>query len=273
LKKIILSLLLIYLLFPSFSFSQKNPSLKFTVGLAFPSGELDGNLVSTNDSGISFIDPNFIKENYGASAGATLTGMLKFPLEKSGILNGNFVGSYSYFNAFRRSFLGTTIDNNFVVPVTYDSRFTTSTFGFGIEITPVPDSKFSPFINADLTLNILSLSITRNDFNYAFFNDAFRMGLLTNAGVSIKINNEYSLVIGGSYHISNLLLKSSSDEFNDRAEFNRENIPINDKEGMFYTNLSNPNFFSGQVTGKTKNVNWWNFNIGLNIVLGKSNKK
>lgn len=258
---------------PSFSFSQKNPNLKFTVGLSFPAGELGGDLVATNDSGISFIDANFIKEHYGVSAGATLTGSLKFPLEKSGILNGNFLGSYSYFNAFERKFLGTTIDNNFVVPVTYDSRFTASTFGVGIEITPVPDSKFSPFINTGLTLNIISLSVMKNDFTHAFFSDAFRMGLLTNAGVSVKINNEYSLVIGGSYHMSNLLLKSSTDNINDRVEFNRENIPINDNEGKFYSNISNPNLFTEQVMGKTKNINWWNVNIGLNIVLGKSNKK
>lgn len=253
--------------------SQTKPSLKFTVGFAFPSGSLNGDLVSTNDSGISFIDQNFLKENYAVSAGATLTGMLRFPLDKKGILSGNFLGSYSYFNAFRRSFIGTTRENNFTIPVSYDSRFTTSTFGVGIEISPSPLSKFSPFVNADFTLNILSLNVTKNDFNYAVFSDAFRMGLLTNAGVSIRINDEYSLLVTGGYHFANLLLKSNSNNFSDRAEFNRENIPINDKEGMFYSSLSNPGLFAQEVTGKTKNAYWWNLNIGLNIVLGKSNKK
>ncbi|MEO6696016.1 MAG: hypothetical protein ABIY50_06315 [Ignavibacteria bacterium] len=272
-KKIIFSILLILLILPSFCFSQKNPSLKFSVGLAIPAGELGGNFIFTNDSGVSFIDQNFLKENYATSTGATITGTLKFPLEKSGILNGTFIGSYSYFNAFKRKFLGTTVQNSLVVPVTFDRRFSASTFGIGIELNPVPEAKISPFVNTNLTLNILSLTLTRNEFSNAFFNDAFRIGVLTNAGVAIKINNEYSVMIGGSYHLSNLLLKSSSDNINDRAEFGREGIPFNDGEGLIYTNLSNPDQFPAQVMGKTKNVNWWNINIGLNIALGKTKKK
>jgi hypothetical protein len=99
------------------------------------------------------------------------------------------------------------------------------------------------------------------------------MGLLSNAGVQINLNQEYSLIVSGSYHMSNMLLKSHSEGLNERIEFKRSSLPINDDEGTFYTNLSNPNFFPSSVRGSTKKINWWSFNIGLNIMLGNSAKK
>lgn len=252
---------------------KKNPSLQIVVGLAFPSGELGGNFVSTNDSGISFIDTNFIRNNYGTSTGVSITGSLKFPLDQRGILSGMLMGSYGYFNAFKQSVIGTTIQNNITVPVTFDKRFSTTTFGFGIEISPLSGSKISPYINTNLTLNILSLSVTRDNFSPALFSDAFRVGLLSNAGIQINLNQEYSVIVSGSYHLANMLLKSHSEGLNERLEFNRSSLPINDEEGTFYTNLSNPNFFPSSVSGSTKNINWWSLNIGLNIMLGDSPKK
>lgn len=254
------------------SFS-KNPSLQISIGLAAPSGDLGGNFITTNDSGVSFIDTNFIKNHYGMSPGVTISGILKFPLDNKGIINGIFMGSYSYFNAFKQSILGTTIENNIVVPANFDKRFSTTTFGFGIELSPFPESKVSPFINTNLTLNILSLSIAKNNFTGASFNDAFRLGVLSSTGIQINLNHEYSLLISGSYHLGNLVFKSQSESLSDRLEFNRGNLPINDEEGSFYSNLSNPNLFPTLVKGKTKNINWWSINLGLSIKLGKSNKK
>ncbi|MDQ3019165.1 MAG: hypothetical protein M3R36_01130 [Bacteroidota bacterium] len=264
---------IIIFLFAVRSHGQVRPSLQLTFGLAFPGENFAGELVSANDSGISNINPDFIKNNYATSTGATVTGTLKFPIGQSGLISGLFMGSYTYFSAFRRSVLATSIQNGVAVSGTYDNRFSTTTFGFGIEATPLPNSKFSPFINSSFTLNILSLSLKKDDFITALFNDAFRMGVLTNAGLTISLNDEYSLVIGGSYHLSNLFLKSNSSDFEDRITNNRESLPINDKGGEFYTNLSNPGLFPSLVNGTDKNVNWWNLNIGLNILLGKSNKK
>lgn len=260
-------------IFTNPGYSQVSPSLQFSLGLAFPGEEFGGDLVSTNDSGISYINSDFVRNNYAVSTGATFTGTLKFPFGQQGTVSALFIGSYTYFNAFRSSILATTIENNLAQPVTYDNRFSTTTFGFGVETSPFINSKFSPFINANLTLNILSLSLQKNDFTTSLFNDAFRMGLLTNAGISVKLSSEYSLVIGGSYHLCNLLLKSQYGNFEDRVDFERENLPINDEEGTFYSNLSDANSIPVLVNGTTKNVNWWNINLGLNIMLGKSNKK
>ncbi len=267
------SVLAIILISSAGSYSQSQPSLQITAGLAFPGKEFGGELVSTNDSGISFINTDFIKKNYAASTGATVSGTLKFPIEKKVIVSAIVTGSYSYFNVFKRSTLGTTIENNIVVPVTFDNRISTSTLGLGIETTPLTNSKISPFVNGSITLNIISLSLSRNDLLSVLFNDAFRAGLLLNAGVKYKLSDEYSFVVGGSYHMSNLFFKTHKESFADRTEFNRESVPINDEEGPFYSNLSNSNLSPFLINGSTKNVNWWNFNIGLNIMLGKSKKK
>ncbi len=261
------------LLLASESFSQAVPTLQISVGLLYPDKTFKGELVSTNNLGISNINPDFIKNNYAASTGVAITGTIKFPLEHNGIFSGLLVGSYSYFNAFRRSFLGTTIENNISVPVTFDDRFSTSTFGIGIEASPFSSQKISPFLSADFTLNILSLSLSKNDLTSVIFNDAFRMGILTNAGLLIKVSSEYSIVLSGSYDLSNLILKGHSEDINNSIGFNKEGLSINDQQGTYYSNISTPGSLPVLINGNNKNVNWWGLSVGLNIRLGKSKKK
>ena len=252
--------------------SQSKPALQFSAGLAFPGKEFEGELVTVDESGISSISSDFIKNNYAVSTGASITGTLKFPFEHTGIVSGLFTGSYVFFNAFRRSILGVTELNNIEVPVSFDNRFSSSTFALGAEVSPSPGSRISPFVNANLSLNILSLSLSKDDETSVIFNDAFRMGLLANAGIDFKIDQEYSVLFSGSYHMSNLFFKSGGSSYSDRVEFYTDANSINDKEGTFYSNLSNPDNAPVLVSGGTKNVNWWGINLGLSIVLGKSKK-
>lgn len=250
--------------------SQVRPSLSISGGITVPSGEMSGDLIMISDSGLTFINSDFIKNNYAVSTGVTISGSLKIPIDKRGFVSGMLNGAYTYFNAFSSSKLGTTSESGVVVPVRYDNRFSTTTFGLGIELSPSKNSKISPYVNSEFTFNILSLSLLKNDFASALFNDAFRMGLNTGAGVSVKLGDEYSLEIGGNYHMSNIFLKSEGNSYNERVEFGRENIPINDEEGSFYSNLSNPDSVPVQVSGTRKDANWWNFSLGINILLGRS---
>lgn len=266
-------LLLFFLCLNTESSGQSNPSLQFTGGLAFPGSEFAGDLVTINDSGNINISSDFVKSNYAVSTGASITGTLRFPIGRTGLLSTLLTGSYSYFNAFRSSSIGTTIENNISVPVSFDNRFSTTTFAIGIQASPLSGSKISPYADANLSLNILSLSLSQNDITNVIFSDAVRMGIVTNAGLVFKLNNEYGIVLSGSYSISNLFFKNSSDRYSDRIQFYSESIPINDEEGSYYSNLSDPEEPPVKVIGSGKNVNWWSINIGLNIVLGKSEKK
>lgn len=251
-------------------YSQVRPSLSISGGITIPSGEMNGDLVMVSDSGLTYINSDFIKSNYAVSTGVTISGTLKIPIDKNGFVKGMLNGGYTYFNAFTSSKLGATSENGITVPVRYDNRFSTTTFGLGVELTPVKNSKISPYFNSEFTFNILSLSLLKNDFATVIFNDAFRMGLNTGAGVSVKLGDEYSLEIGGNYHMSNIFLKSEGNSYSERVEFGRENIPINDEEGSFYSNLSNPDSVPVQVSGTRKNANWWNLSLGINILLGRS---
>jgi hypothetical protein len=274
-KKIIF--LLAALLIAAESYSQKNPSINISVGISNPSGNMSGDLVYVNDEGYMYIDSNFIKTNYSASTGTTVTGSLKFPIDKRGVVNGLLLGSYTNFTAFTSSNFGTreiiTTAGPIRVPVTYDHRFTTSTFAFGLDFTPLPEAKFSPFINPNLSLNIISLSISRQDnqlIRESNFNDAFRIGALINGGFQYRINNEYSFILSTAYHFANLLLKSNSSGFGERLDLNYSSgLSINDAEGEFWSNLPSPNEQPKLYKGETKNINWWNLMIGLNIKLGK----
>lgn len=253
--------------------SQSRPSLQFSAGLAFPGNGFAGDLVYVNDFGVSNISTDFIKKNYGTSTGASLTGTLNFPIGRTGIISSLITGSYAYFNAFKSSTFGTTYENNISVPVSFDNRFSVTTFALGLQASPVAGSKVSPFLNANMSLNILSLSLSRNDITSVIFSDAVRVGIITNAGLNLKLNNEYGLIINGSYSMSNLFFKSSSESYNDRILYYSEGNPVNDKEGSYYSNLSDPDSPPVKVDGSNKNVNWWSINIGLSIMLGKSDKK
>ncbi|HQY21879.1 MAG TPA: hypothetical protein PLX80_13645, partial [Ignavibacteria bacterium] len=66
--------------------------------------------------------------------------------------------------------------------------------------------------------------------------------------------------------------KSVHGDFNDRLESNVENLSINDEEGSFYTNLSDPDNGFQLVNGKKKNIDLWSINVGIVIFLGKSKK-
>ncbi len=248
---------------------QNKPFLQIVTGLSFPGDSFSGDLITTTSNGTIFINEDFVKTNYAASTGINITGVLKFPIESKGILLAALTGSYTSFNTFRRSDLGITVVNNVEDDVNFESDFSASTFGLGFEVSPAPNSAINPFINSSLSLNLLALSLTRNDALNIIFRDSFRMGVLANAGVNIKINNEYYFTVSAGYHFSNLFFKSSSDSFEDRVTYSRENIPINDEEGSFYTNLSNPDIYPQYVNGTTKKVNWLNINIGINIILGK----
>lgn len=271
-KIIKLTFLIVHLIIISETFAQVKPTLNIYSGIAIPAGEMRGDLVSADNSEYIFINSDFIKNNYAASEGVTISGTLKIPFDKRGLISGLFLGSYSYFNAFTRSKIGTTIENGLLVPVTFDSRLSATTFGLGIEINPLTSGKIVPYINSEFTFNILSLSLKQNDIESAIFNDAFRMGIMTGAGISFRLNDEYKLLFGGTYHLSNMFLKSSGGSYEERVSFGRENIPINDGQGIFYSNISNPDSEPSSVSGIKKNAAWWNVNIGLSIELGKSKK-
>lgn len=262
-------LISVIFLFNEKAFAQNKPFLQITTGLAFPGNSFAGDLVTATENGYIFINEEFVKNNYAASTGINVSGILKFPLESKGILLGALTGSYSTFNTFRKSNLGITVINNFEDDVNFESNFSVSTFAFGIEVSPSPTSKINPFINSSLSINLLALSLTRNDALEVVFSDSFRMGLLTNAGVNVKINQEYYFTVSAGYNFSNLFFKGGSNSFEDRVTYSRENMPINDEEGSFYTNLSDPNIEPQYVNGTTKKVNWLNVNIGINIILGK----
>lgn len=254
--------------------SQARPSLQMNVGFTFPGKSFGGDFVATNDSGISNISPDFVKSNYGTETGIQIIGELRFPFDKNDRFKLLMSGAYSYFNIFRRSFFGTTIENGATIPVTFDNRFSVSTFGLGVEFSPAKFSKkVTPYVNSSFTFNFLSLSLIKNSYSGALFNDAFRIGLMSNGGIIYKLGGEYSVSFNAGYHTSNLFLKSHKESYNDRLIFDQDRLPINDQEGRFYSNLSDPENPPQIVEGNTKNVGWWTFGIGINILLGKSKIK
>lgn len=253
-------------------YSQKIPSLQISIGITSPGGDLGGEFISVNDSGYYNISEDFVKNNYGISTGITVAGSIVFPFDEKNLLNFIFSGEYTNMNSFKRSVFGITKVNGIEVPITYDNAFSGSMFGLGLSTNPAVGKKLSLYVNSIMTMNFLSLSFTQNDVFKTYFSDSFRMGIKSGAGINYKLTNEYSLLLGGSYHFTNLFFKSVHGDFNDRLESNVENLSINDEEGSFYTNLSDPDNGFQLVNGKKKNIDLWSINVGIVIFLGKSKK-
>lgn len=253
-------------------YSQKIPSLQISIGLTSPGGDLGGEFVTVSDSGIYNISEEFVKNNYGISTGITIAGNIVFPFDQKNLLNFIFSGEYTSMNSFKRSVFGITKVNGVTVPVTYDNAFSGSMFGLGLSTNPAVGKKLSVYLNSIFTMNFLSLSFTENDIFQTYFSDSFRMGVKSGAGINYRISSEYSLLLGGSYHFTNLFFKSVHGDFNDRLVSNVENLSINDDEGSYYTNLSDPENGFQLVNGKKKNIDLWSINLGIVIFLGKSKK-
>lgn len=115
-------------------------------------------------------------------------------------------------------------------------------------------SILNPFIETSISVNFFGGSYTeippnRDAVTYTL-NPTIRLGILTGAGLNIKVGKRLGVEVGARYHLSNLLGKSISDD-------SGKKYSLNDKEGT----ANSKNF-------KNRNITFLQIYGGISIYLG-----
>jgi outer membrane protein W len=136
------------------------------------------------------------------------------------------------------------------------------TAGLGVEYAflPKPKYKVNPFIGVEFTGNFFSgkfeyepadTSVPARDLK-----SEARFGLGVGAGIDIKLSKNIGIVVGGKYHLANLIGKDYDSTGITKTEF-----PLNDKEHT-----------SGARTIEAKNISWIQFYAGISFYLMQPKK-
>ncbi len=299
-KKLLLFFLFVALVPLTQSYAQFDKfSFQITAGIAEPMGDLKGNVPfmynqkwtgywlnynnipptvdSTTLYNILMTDSNFIKNNYGAKTGITFSGSAKINFDKFNTFRGVASLSFASFNTFESDKSGNTplllYNQGYTYqPVTYSYNFTAVGFGLGLEVAPTSFTNvFTPYFGGSFNFNVLSASFTRaygRDSSKASFGGEFRLGASLYGGLEIKVAKGIDIVAGAKYDFANLLLRTTRSSISDALEFGKTNLSLNDDEGIYYSNLSDPIAgSSGYKTFRTnsKAINYMSFFIGVNI--------
>lgn len=276
-------------------------SFQISAGLANPDKQLRGNnyvnysntyhyvnvplgvdTVFTFPYEVSYVDSSLMTRNYGAKTGFFIQGMAKVNLDKYETVR--LIGSISFnaFNAFEGSKSGyiPEFGSQYITqtPVDYDYNFNNFGLGIGVEVAPLSFTKVvSPFVNAQLTFNFMSASLskakgldtTKIDFL------GFRMGANVGAGIEFRVNPQWGLMLGAKYDFGNLLFKNSAR--NETLEWGRTNASLNDEEGNYNATIYDPlgTPVRQNIKSNQKDINWATFYIGVNFYpnFGTTTKK
>jgi hypothetical protein len=282
--------LLLCLLIYTSSFAQfDKPSFQAGIGISEPFNDLKGTYYSYSNFKnfqILGVDSNLISNNYGAKTGLYFFGSAKINFDKYSIVRGTAFLSFNTFNTFepRQSGNGLVVvidlNNNVdTVPTSLDYNYSFDNFalGLGLEIAPLSFTNvITPFFNANLCFNFMSATIERTENSYdtnRIQMSDFRIGVNLGAGLEMKFNKHWGMVLGIKYDLGNLLLKSIHSSVADRMEWGRTNASLNDEQGYFYSSI--PRIIGTPAklySSKTKKIDWGTIYLGVSYTLDLKEK-
>lgn len=295
----ITKLFIFFLLLTAVSYSQfDKPVIQIGIGIVSPmSNTFKGTYYNqqtyagfTQYGPLMQVDSNFMTNNYGAKTGFTIGGKGKINFDKFSTVRGLLHASFSSFNTFEPSKSGNVlvaVDTGsfpnigatyFPSSASFNYSFNAVSFGLGLEISPLSFTNLiSPYFGAGISFNAFNgkLSRTENriDSVTISFSD-FRIGVVFDAGIEVKVNKNFGLALGIKYDLGNLLLKNTNGGLADRIEWGKSNGSLNDDEGTFFSELYTPvvNGNARQVNSKQKDINWGTIYLAANIYLNTGTK-
>lgn len=293
----LLKFLILLLVFTSVSYSQFDKFiLQLGIGIAEPFGDMKGNYYNYTTlqfTGFQYIhaDTNLLTNHYGAKTGLFFFGVGKVNFDKHSITRGTLGIAINTFNLFELRKSGNigklfqNPNNNEIdtLPVGADFNYTFNVYSFslGLEVAPLSfTNKVSPYFGARFSFNSMNadLSYTSNNIDTTKFSASeFRMGVVFDAGIEVKVSKTIGIALGANYNLGNLLLKNTSSSISDNYEWGKTNSSINDEEGQFWSSIYNPviNSINKLYNSKQKLINWASFYLGINIYFntGKTTNK
>jgi hypothetical protein len=289
--KIKLLFLLIFVFsISSFSYSQFD-KMMLTIGFGVnePKREMRGEAFSdqiVTSHGYSHyvtnVSEEFLTKNYGASTGLNFFGAAKINFDKFNTFRGVLSLSYNNFNTFKGDRSANTLGligtiggavDTIIVPVVYSNSFNNIGLGFGLEIAPTAFSNIiSPFFGGSFNMNFLSAEITKTLSAYDSLRanfTSFRMGLNVNMGIEFKVSQMIGVLFGWKYDFANLLFKRTAGSYTSAVQFGRDNLELNDEEGIYYSSLTQPVYSTIPFpkAAQQKHMEWWTVYAGINLYL------
>jgi outer membrane protein W len=142
----------------------------------------------------------------------------------------------------------------------YKNKLNAFTAGLGIEYGFMPKGKANPFVGLEFTGHFFSgnTEFTSGSTNFtADLKSASRFGAAFGAGVDIKLGKSVGIVVGGKYHLANLIGKEELDT----AAITTNEYQLVDKE---YT--------VGTTTIAAKNISYLTGYLGVSFYLNQPKK-
>jgi len=204
------------------SFAQPKLIVHVTGGYSVPltglAGTVDDLFASPQPTTVQTEPKMYMKTgfNFGAD--------VKYAFDKKGSIRGVFGLGY---NMFMNSYdIPTTVIST---ATTYKPKFNYFTVSLGAEYAFLPKEKANPFIGVDFTGNFYNGKYTLDPqpagTSEATLKSGSRFGLAFGAGVDIALSKNIGIIVGGKYHLVNLIGKDD-----DTTGITSNEPPLVDKE-------------------------------------------
>lgn len=231
---------------------------------------------------VTNVSEDFITNNYGTSTGLNFFGSAKINFDKYNTFRGVLSLNYNNFNTFKGDRSANTLGligtiggyvDTIIVPVVYSNNFNNFGIGLGLEIAPTAFSNIiSPFFGASFNFNFISAEMTKTLSAYDSLRanfSSFRMGANLNIGLEFKVTQQIGVLFGWKYDFANLLLKNTDASYTSSVQFGRDNLELNDEEGIYYSSLTQPVYSTIPFPkyAQQKHMEWWTIYGGINIYL------
>jgi len=243
LKKLSALLIVLALIFTTgSSYTQPQFTIHLKGGYNIPLPDLKGDITNIADSG-----------TYGISQGYGFGADGKYYLGKKRNVGITLDLMYNMFSSGKE-------DSVFFGFRDFESKLTAFTVGLGIEYAFMPKGKANPFIGAEFTGHFFS-GKTEGTFNgvasSSDLKSASRFGIGLGAGVDIAFSKSVGMVIGGKYHMANLIGK----------EYDTTGIGTNEYQ------LADKEHTANGVTVDAKNISYIQAYLGISFYLNQPKKK
>ncbi len=221
-------------------FSQPQLIIHVTGGYNVPLPDLKGDLNTRADS-----NTYFIKNGFGFGADG------KYYLGKKRNVGITFGLGYQMFKNSADSSTAFGVSN-------FKNKLNAFVVGLGVEYAFMPKGKANPFVGAEFTGHFFSGDVEGTSAGVTYkstLKSASRFGLGLGAGVDIALSKSVGVVIGGKYHLANLIGK-------DTTSGSATEYGLNDKEMTV-----------GTTTVKAKSIAYFQIYAGVSFYLNQPKKK
>jgi len=225
----------------SSSIAQPQFTIHITGGYNLPMPDLKGDLLDSTD----------LRNTLGMKMGFGFGADAKYYLGKKRNVGITLSLGYQMFSNSEDTsrYIGKNIKN----------KLNAFNVGLGVEYAFLPKGKANPFIGAEFTGHFFSgtdestLGTTTTTLD---LESASRFGAAIGAGVDIVLSKSIGIVIGGKYHLANLIGK----------DFDTTAVP----QGKF--RLLDKEFTSGSITFAAKNISYIQGYLGISFYLNQPKK-